>query len=691
MVTVQELRSRKFIWGPEVEDQPTIDPLQTGSDLLWTPRKVATTDEPVLKRTTTPTSGTLGSTSADFSDLQAMDKAGLEDFVDTMNIQMRLGQKPTESDLVRLGKAQRLLWSTEASLLEADPAEAKRLRRAEQAIVDTRRQTTQDRLKAMRDFESAEMQAFRRREGELQEQAKDLQEASQQALSFSGFGRSTFAAEQAADIQKKTNMLLNELAAERDLRIRLEEARLREADEATISRLEEGVANIQQQVFERQLANAELLNQFNLQNTQTYEEKINNIFTMAAQMTTEEELTDDELALADAYASLLIDTDGNINTKLLESIPTQLIGSALQTAAELRGASTTWPVEAQDVVKTDRGTFQRNPETQRYDIPVGVERPAGTTGRGFRTDRHNNPTAMTTDVARTLWMQEGVDFVEGDAFPNNPNLKTARLLGDGIETTIAAFDATASNPDRSIFYTWAGQPRWTYIEMSDQERLGLDKAGKRGVIVEMYKNEWGAGIDQLGVETSVDITDIASLSPLAQSVVRWELKATNLASAVKGSDMTVDDVLAEVSAYRNAQAQVEDPENEEIVRILKAIKKIPRAARAAAAATNVKVIGWPLEYMVPGAANLDAYYDRIRDKLTLDYLIDLKEQGATFGALSEKELDKIAGAVSPLRLSNTNAARQREIDRLIEQYGGVADETIPEPETEDNPDPLGVL
>ena len=36
--------------------------------------------------------------------------------------------------------------------------------------------------------------------------------------------------------------------------------------------------------------------------------------------------------------------------------------------------------------------------------------------QGFRTDRSNNPTAMTTDAARAMGLTPGVDYVSGDAF-----------------------------------------------------------------------------------------------------------------------------------------------------------------------------------------------------------------------------------------------------------------------------------
>lgn len=101
-----------------------------------------------------------------------------------------------------------------------------------------------------------------------------------------------------------------------------------------------------------------------------------------------------------------------------------------------------------------------------------------------RTDRHNNPTAFTTDVAKTAGLVYGKDYVQGDPFPNNPNLYTATILGDPIETTIRAIDNMG-------FYTQSGKPRWTYIAMPQSEWLAKSRDEKEKIIKQMYKQEGG--------------------------------------------------------------------------------------------------------------------------------------------------------------------------------------------------------
>lgn len=115
------------------------------------------------------------------------------------------------------------------------------------------------------------------------------------------------------------------------------------------------------------------------------------------------------------------------------------------------------------------------------------------TGRaGMRTDRHNNPTAMTTDVARQFGLVEGTDFMVGDPFPDNPNLRTATLIGNGMDTTIMALDNAAQSEDMMAFFTASGQPRWSYTSVSDEEWLAKTPEQKVDFIDGMYQMEGGA-------------------------------------------------------------------------------------------------------------------------------------------------------------------------------------------------------
>ena len=106
---------------------------------------------------------------------------------------------------------------------------------------------------------------------------------------------------------------------------------------------------------------------------------------------------------------------------------------------------------------------------------------------GMRTDRHNNPTAMTIDVAKTGGLVEGVDYVKGDPFTSGgKTYYTARLLGDPISTTVKAIDKMG-------FYTSGGAQRWTHTAYTKNQWDAMDSEQKKQVVIDMYKKEGGNG------------------------------------------------------------------------------------------------------------------------------------------------------------------------------------------------------
>jgi hypothetical protein len=102
----------------------------------------------------------------------------------------------------------------------------------------------------------------------------------------------------------------------------------------------------------------------------------------------------------------------------------------------------------------------------------------------LRTDEHNNPTAFTVNIAKQAKLREGIDYEQGNVFPDRPTFATARLLGDPILQTIKVIDALG-------FYTQAGIKRWDYIGMPKFIWLSLAAAEKRDVVGFMYQKEGG--------------------------------------------------------------------------------------------------------------------------------------------------------------------------------------------------------
>jgi hypothetical protein len=103
----------------------------------------------------------------------------------------------------------------------------------------------------------------------------------------------------------------------------------------------------------------------------------------------------------------------------------------------------------------------------------------------LRTDEHNNPTAMISDLAALGGLELGVDYTEGKPLSPGTPLTTALFMGDPVELTIRVID-------RVGFFTRSnGIARWVYIGIPKFIWASLDHDQKRDVIGEMYRHEGG--------------------------------------------------------------------------------------------------------------------------------------------------------------------------------------------------------
>ncbi len=111
----------------------------------------------------------------------------------------------------------------------------------------------------------------------------------------------------------------------------------------------------------------------------------------------------------------------------------------------------------------------------------------------MRTDRHFNPAAFTTDIAKLAGLKVGVDYLEGDTFSNG-RYKTAKLLGDPVATTIKVIDNIG-------FKTQRGSNRWTYTNSipgaNNAAWSNLSYDQKKNVIAKMYQHEGGSKLKGL--------------------------------------------------------------------------------------------------------------------------------------------------------------------------------------------------
>jgi len=132
-----------------------------------------------------------------------------------------------------------------------------------------------------------------------------------------------------------------------------------------------------------------------------------------------------------------------------------------------------FPDATEDEIKELTGSFKSAGKPQASDT-------------GMRTDRHANPTAFTTDIAKLAGLKEGVDYVAGDPFSNG-QFKTAKLLKDPVKTTIQVIDKIG-------FFTQNGKQRWSHTAIPQSQWNKMSYEQKKNVVKQMYQKEGNKGI-----------------------------------------------------------------------------------------------------------------------------------------------------------------------------------------------------
>lgn len=188
------------------------------------------------------------------------------------------------------------------------------------------------------DKRRAELDAqFARQKAEQEKLWQDTMSAAQGVLSFSWFGRSTYAAEKQADIQEWVNSMITSLWAQRDAELAKYEAERQWADALTLASMDENINAMKLKNYELVNTMTSNMNTYNQQNAKNMQEKLDNILWLAISLPVWE-MTEEELAQAQNYWTLLIDENGNIDNDFAKTIPPKLLWTALQMAAEAKGA-----------------------------------------------------------------------------------------------------------------------------------------------------------------------------------------------------------------------------------------------------------------------------------------------------------------------------------------------------------------
>lgn len=329
------------------------------------PATVATPQNPVVSKNIG------GGFVPNTSDIDTMDKEGLQNYIDAYSVKSKFGTIK-EEDAIKAVKAQRRL--TELSNQDATSnitkpyedaiaqQEADRALKAQQlqSQAETGKTSKQRELdikyKAMQD---AQMAAWQRQK-----------ETAQMATSTSWFGRSTFNADQQVKIQKETDDAIQQLNSAKEAEMVKYEMELQWASSEILSSIDQNIAELKQKAQDAQVKALSEAQRINLETGKSMQESIQNLISVA-QGSGLDIKASDEWAIT-MLAQIVKGKDWKLNQDVLNQLPDgikQIVAAAAQTWYGTKQ----W--EAAKTISIGSGKSERvmqwNPETGRYDIPVG--------------------------------------------------------------------------------------------------------------------------------------------------------------------------------------------------------------------------------------------------------------------------------------------------------------------------------
>ena len=275
-----------------------------------------------------------------------------------------------------------------------------------------------------------------------------------------------------------------------------------------------------------------------------------------------------------------------------------------------------------------------------------------------RTERNNNPTAMTTDVAKSLGWVEWVDYTVWDSFTteDGKTLYTAKLIGDPIEKTIELLD-NAAQTWRWAFYTKWWAKRWNHTAMSDAQWLALSPEEKQAVVLQMLQREWW---------------DITKMAYYNWAWVNWEWYNPDLVSLFDEFNTVWDDQLNQ-KRFRENNKWVLDKYWIDVDEFKKQYKEWYAVTTKDAFSDVLKNLDLLIEATWPDfsideetAAMLWVWdvwtaYDLIKQNATVNWLADAKARWLKLWVLSDSDVRMIAKASSSFNYTNSDKKWNREL------------------------------
>lgn len=296
------------------------------------------------------------------------------------------------------------------------------------------------------------------------------------------------------------------------------------------------------------------------------------------------------------------------------------------------------------------GTMQVTPWNQVYNPVTGQFTQAPTQGGwqvvyqwdpNTRAGRHNNPTAFTTDVAKTAWLVEWVDYTKWDAFTwwDWRTYYTANILGNAVDQTIKAIDNYVAR--------WAF-PWWTYaskIGLTPQAWASADYNTKVWFLQKMQVEEWWKWqfVQQAWQEW------IAQFDP-----IKWPQYEQYNSKGVVPKWVDPNTFKQEALEYKKDSIWKEATKYLDSIDKLLASDVTRNERLAINTAPSIASLKWSY-------ADIINAYNNIISKLNLKSLTDAKAQWATFWQLTSQELKVLWDAATSLKLTSSDEEWKKQL------------------------------
>jgi surface antigen len=639
------------------------------------------------------------------SDINAMDTQGLRDYSNFLQTKIDMGQPLSEEEMYRARVAQdRIRQQTMAqvsqdtmqplidqqrSMISERQSELDARRAAAVTSMDERTRAQQE-----RQFAEAERLAWQRRE------------AQQSALSFSGFGRSTFAAEKQDEINRELNTYMTTAEEIRSANIDLYRMQLEWADSETIAGMYERLGQLKTQQAEMNRKMANDINMYNAEVAASYEEKLGNIMQMSqALLQSQQPLSEQDMATAMSYASLIIDNEWNVNEKILASVPDNLKPYVVMMWSQIK-AETPPPMKFETVspwqtLLDSRGNvvFQA-PMDSKFSVA------------GNPTDwfiMYDQNTGKLQTIRWTNWVESEEPF-EWRPYTSIP-ADTLQSAATSWASNFVPWTPWTRNGRCGQFVNDYLKSAWVTTEnlfvdsLIDKKRYNNSSTPTVWAVAIMnsptFPENWHVGIvlwvmpnGKVAVQSSnfnwdgkvtIDAIDpwkiIGYFNPSVQkqNAVKYDptrsqvylqvnenpKEATNLAKQLWVSPKTL---ITQAQAYKQDQiAQGSIPMLNNIDKLIwmlyteKDWQLVPRFW-----SRIERIASWRPEWSAvsPRLADINALYDNITKTLWFENLIALKAKWATFGALTDSERQALTDVASSLKLNVSNEQFLSELQRV---------------------------